>query len=126
MVIVDTSVIIGHLRGNPKATRFLERRAATGPIYAPALVLWELWLGATTPQRRSALQAALRQTIPDPLTPAMAQLAAELQQARRQQGRELPTFDLLIASHALFHGMPIATLDRDYSDIPGLVVEPLP
>jgi predicted nucleic acid-binding protein len=39
-----------------------------------------------------------------------------------RKGRERPLIDLLIASHALHHGIPLATLDRDYDGIEGLDV----
>jgi predicted nucleic acid-binding protein len=52
-------------------------------------------------------------------------MAGDLHREHRREGRERPAWDLLIASHALFHGCPLATLDRGFAPIPGLdVVEP--
>lgn len=121
-IVADSSLLIEHLRGNAKATRFLEREAARGKIIVPALVAWELWKGATTPARSAAVESLLEGLDVDPFMPAMARLAAELHRAARDAGRERPAYDPLIAAHALHHGCPLATLDRDYDEIEGLHV----
>lgn len=122
MLVVDSSVLIAHLRGDRAASRFLEENAARGPLLVPALAAWELWKGATSRARTERVEALLEATHADPLLPAMARLAGALHVQHREAGIERPTFDLLIASHALFHGAPLATLDRDYDSVRGLRV----
>lgn len=126
MIILDSSVVIEHLRGSQHATRFLSREAARGELVVPALAGWELWRGATTPARLEKVDAFLAGTTVEPFSPAMARLAADLHRRAREAGREPPAFDLLIASHALFHGVPLATLDRDFEDIDGVDVVRVP
>lgn len=126
MLVADTSILVAHLRGDKKVTRFLEGHAARGAIFVPALAAWELWKGATTPARAERVEALLEAVHVDPFLPAMARLAGELHVQHRADGAERPSYDLLIASHALFHDVPLATLDRDYSSIRGLdVIEAL-
>ena len=125
-VVVDSSILIDHLRGAAGATEFLSHERRKGPVLVPSLVAWELWKGAATPRQRSGVQELLTALDADPFGPAMAQLAGELHLRLRGVGRTPPVFDLLIASHALFHGLPLVTLDRDYRGIPGLEVVRIP
>lgn len=122
MLVVDTSVLVAHLRGAKRASRFLQEHAARGPLLVPALAAWELWKGATTPARTDRVEALLEAVDTDPFLPAMARLAGDLHRQHRADGIERPAYDLLIASHALFHDVPLCTLDRDYETIRGLTV----
>jgi tRNA(fMet)-specific endonuclease VapC len=57
-------------------------------------------------------------------TPAEAKVFADLQADSIRNGRTRPVIDLCIAATALRHGCILATLNsRDFTDIPGLVVE---
>ena len=119
-IVVDSSVLIDHLRGGAKATDFLERERRRGPIHVPALAAWELWKGATNARRKAGVHDLLSSVDVDPFAPAMAQLAGELHVRLAGSGRAPAAYDLLIASHALLRGLRLATRDRDYSTIPGL------
>jgi len=121
-VVVDSSVLIDHLRGAARATDFLENERRRGPVHVPALAAWELWKVATDARRRGGVHDLLSSVDVDPFAPAMAQLAGELYDRLRALERAPPSYDLLIASHALLRGIPLATRDRDYSGIPGLEV----
>ncbi len=121
-VVVDSSVLIDHLRGAEAATQFLERERRRGPVHVPALAAWELWKGATNARRRAGVHDLLSSLDVDPFGPAMAELAGELHVRLAAAGRTPPTYDLLIASHALLRGLPLATRDRDYEGIPGLTI----
>lgn len=121
MLVVDTSVLVAHLCGDKKATAFLAKEQSGGLI-VPALAAWELWRGATNAARTQAVEALLESVDLDAFQPAMARLAGELQVQHRERGIERPAFDLLIASHALFHAVPLATMDRDYDSVRGLRV----
>lgn len=119
-LVLDSSVLIDHLRGNEGATKFLEAQGRHGVLYVPSLVAWELWKGASTPRQRSGLVDLLSSVEVDPFTAALAELAGELHRRLASEGRRPPTYDLLIASHALLRDLPLATTDRDYRGIPGL------
>lgn len=88
----------------------------------PALAAWELWKGATSERRRAGVHDLLTSVDVDPFAPAMAQLAGELHVRLSVSGRMPPSYDLLIVSHALLRGLPVATRDRDYTIVPGLQV----
>ncbi|MGH3889458.1 MAG: PIN domain-containing protein [Pseudonocardiaceae bacterium] len=40
----------------------------------------------------------------------------------RQRGRRMPLNDSWIAATAIAHGLPVATQDDDYDEVPGLEV----
>lgn len=122
MIIADASVIIGHFRGDRACTTVLRRHLARGEVLVPTLVAFELWKGVRSPLDRQSVQELLDAMRQDPFVPAMAQLAGEVQRQQRRAGKERPIIDLLIASHALHHGAPLATLDRDYRGIEDLDV----
>ena len=123
MLVVDSSILVEYLRDNPRAVKFLERRHETDEIIVPTLVAWELWKGATTPSRKQQVSDLLSALSADPFTSGIAQLAGELHIQQQSLGRSRPVIDLLIAAHALQHRCPVATLDRDYQGVPGLMVE---
>lgn len=122
MLIFDSSILVAHLRGEANATRFLRSNNARFELVIPALVAWELWKGATTKKRTASVRRLLESFTVDPFTAALADLAGALHVEHRQRGLERPTIDLLIASHAIFHDAPIATLDHDYDYVDGLQV----
>lgn len=126
MIVLDTSVLIDHLDGHAATNAFLAKQASRGPLFVPALVAWELWKGARTPSEAALVERLLDAVIVDSFVPAMAKLAGEMHIAHGRRGRQRPAFDLLIASHALHHGCPLATRDRDYDDIDHLDVVKVP
>lgn len=52
------------------------------------------------------------------LADAWAALRAQL----RERGRRMPLNDSWIAATAIAHGLPVATQDDDYDEVPGLEV----
>lgn len=119
MIVADTSVLIEHLRGDKAATRIL---MAQDLVLAPALVAWDLWKGAATVPQQAAVRNVLAVCGIEPFAAAHAEAAGALHREAQAAGRRRPAFDLLIAAHALHHGIPIATLDGDYQGIPALQV----
>lgn len=83
---------------------------------------WELWRGAGTPDQRDGVEALLEGLWVDSFSAAMAPLAGELDRTMGDRGEAKPTYDLLIASPALFHDAPLATMDRDYDAVDRLQV----
>lgn len=123
MITADTGLLIAHLPGSAPARNLLLSRA--DEVVIPTLVAWELWKGTTTARDQAGVEALVEEFPLDPFVGGMARIAGQLQIEQRKAGRERPVFDLLIASHALYHGAQIATLDRDYDAIQGVsVLEP--
>lgn len=117
MIAVDTSVLIAHLRGEDRVRGVMDPHEET---VASALVSWELWKGARSAAGQHAVARLLQTLHLDPLTAATARLAAGLHRDLVETGRPRSDFDTLIAAHAIWRGVPLATLDGGFEGIPGL------
>lgn len=124
-VLLDTSVIIDHFRGDPRITEALESAAA---IYVPTIALGELYYGAFRSAYREKHLEQMRRFLPavtvlgvDPQTSEQyGRLRAELAQA----GVLIPENDIWIAAVAVQHGLRLAARDQHFGRIPGLEVVP--
>lgn len=122
-VVLDTSVFIAQETGRPVRTDQLPAAVSVSVI-----TLAELRLGvlaSPTPQARAARLATLERAvalgpldIDDVVASAWAQLRADLW----TRGRRMPINDSWIAATAIAAGLPVASQDDDYDDVPGLAV----
>lgn len=100
-LLVDTDVLIDHLRGE-------RRLVATGRLAVSVVSRCELFAGRDEPERlRRFLSAMVELTI----DPVIAELAGT---TRRDTGIATP--DALIAATALTHGLPLLTRNRRHFD----------
>ena len=120
-VLLDTNVVVAHLRNDPDLTA---RLRATPAIYMPWVVLGELHYGALRAQRREAQLALIRdflQTaivlLPDRSTSERyGQVKAELAGI----GKLIPDNDIWIAAVARQFDLPLATRDAHFTHVPRL------
>ena len=118
--ILDTNVVVAHLRRDPDLTA----RLAEVTIYLPWVVLGELHYGAQRAQRREEAVTQVRDflriavlLLPDENTAEhYGQLKAELAGA----GTLIPDNDLWIAALAREFDLPLATRDRHFTVVPRL------
>jgi hypothetical protein len=59
---------------------------------------------------------------PLPIDGQVAHAWAALRLALRDSGKRMPINDSWIAATAIAHGVPVASQDGDYDDVPGLEV----
>lgn len=118
--LADTSAFIALEHRRPLQTPLPERLAVScvtvGELIAGLLV-------APTPSEQDRrLHTLLHANRLRPLRVdgQVAQAWAELRGALRDSKRALDTNDSWIAATAIAHGLPLATQDDDYADIPGL------
>ena len=87
----------------------------------------ELLFGISTLPRASITLAEWRRLRPYlnyySLDEQDAEIAAELQTALRRRGRQLETVDALIAAIALRYELTLLTTDKDFSVVPGLLLQ---
>jgi len=120
-MLVDSDVLIWHLRGLPRATRRLD---ALPRLTISAVTHLEILQGMRNRAELVAVQKslALRNTKYLPLTPAVTVRATELMEAMTLS-HGLSLGDALIAATALEHGMPLLTVNvKHFSPIDGLTV----
>ena len=97
-VVVDTNVLIDHLRGRPEARRRLEQAVeASIPLFASTLTRVELLAGMRSDERTATrtLVDAMRWT---PVTNEIAERAGALARSHRSSHREIGIVDYVIAA----------------------------
>jgi predicted nucleic acid-binding protein len=121
-VLLDTSVLIGW-----EHDRFDKERVPLS-VSVSVITVAELRLGvlmASSLEARARRMATLRLAealAPLPVDDAAADAWAVLVASLRGAGRKAPVNDSWIAATAIARGIPIATQDDDYDDMPGLQV----
>ena len=120
-VLLDTNVVVAHLRNDPELT---ERLRGAPAIWVPWVVLGELHYGALRAQRREAQMALIRDFLqtatllmPDRSTSEWyGQVKAELARI----GKLIPDNDIWIAAMARQFDLPLVTRDAHFAAIPAL------
>lgn len=113
-LILDTSFVIDHLRGQPDASARLRQLVDAGnPLFVNEVVVCEAWAGARTPDdpHLTALLQFLEFVQPGP---DAARLAGRWRAEARSRGRTLAAPDALIAAAAW--ALDAAVLTRDARD----------
>lgn len=121
-MLVDTDVLIWHLRGNPRAAQRLDNLAR---LTLSAVSYLELLQGMRSKAEMLAVQKTFqrRQAEVLPITEAITSRAVGLMEAMTLS-HGLQMGDALIAATALEHGIPLLTGNvRHFSPIAALLVE---
>lgn len=121
-MLIDTDVLIWHLRGNPSALRTLD--ALTDPPKISAVTYLELLQGLRNKAEMAAVKKMLQQRRMSilPITEAITDRAIELVEAL-VLSHSLQMGDGLIAATALLHQMPVLTANvKHFSAVPGLQI----
>ena len=121
-MLVDTDVLIWHLRGNPQAARWLDRLQ---PLTISSVSYLEVLQGMRNKAELVAVQKMLQQRKANvqPITEPITRQATELMEAMTLS-HGLQMGDALIAATALEHGLPVLTGNvKHFAAIPGLIIE---
>lgn len=120
MIVLDTSVLIAHLRGDEAATRYL-LDIPTGQRAASVLARIEIEGGMLSGERRSVAGLFSILTLL-PVTDAVAHRAGELLRAYRRSHQGVDLVDYAVAATVELHGATLATLNvRHFPMFEGLL-----
>jgi toxin FitB len=112
-LLVDTDVLIDHLRG--------ARAFVLGDVHVSYSVVTRAELFAGRPSEEGAVRTLLGPFREIPIDRAIAELGGRL---RRDHGVRIA--DALIAATALVHELGLATRNvRDFAAVPGLRLQPI-
>lgn len=126
-VLIDTSIIIEHLRKQRRDRSILYQIASDFTLYAPTIVEFELYAGAIDQRKRRDVEVILSWCILLPLVSEAAQQAATIYQNLKAKNQLIEIRDILIAATALTFDLPLMTLNRDhFNRIERLRVHDLP
>jgi tRNA(fMet)-specific endonuclease VapC len=127
IVVLDTSVCVELLRGNPRAIAALTARSPDDVALA-SMTCAELRYGALRAQLRQRAHARLDAFLSAfeilPFDEPSAIHHAAAREALTSTGRTIGERDLVIAATALAHGASVATGNlREFTRVPGLEIE---
>lgn len=124
-VVIDTSILIDHLRGGNQWETFTGSLGDGVVCYLPTIVLFELFSGESTSQKNitSKITDFIKFFEKIELTETIARRAGEIY---RDGVRGLAVPDYIVSASALEFGAMVATLNRKhFSRVPGLTLYPL-
>lgn len=111
MILVDSDVLIEHLRGREAARDWLvQARQSTGPLAISVVSLTEVAGGMRPPERREVMRL-LGSMQRFEVTEQVAWRAATLMQEYRRSHSGIGLGDYLIAATTLTEGLELATLN---------------
>jgi tRNA(fMet)-specific endonuclease VapC len=113
-IVIDTSIIIDHLRKRNKRKSFLFNMVDDYTLYIPTIVEFELFAGAIDAEKRQDIHFVLQFCSVLPLTSEIVQHAAHLYQTLKQKNQVIEIRDLFIASTAIVYAYPLMTLNTQH------------
>ncbi len=123
LIVLDTSVVSLLFRRNDPVAYYRERIRGHWLLIS-FQTLEESWFGAVkdgwSNRRKNILRRHLDQFEVVWPNLDMVRISTELRSERETAGRRLNTADAWIAATAILLECPLASHDRDFSDIPGL------
>jgi predicted nucleic acid-binding protein len=109
MMLVDSDVLIAHLRGIPAAHRWLlEARREGAALSCSAITVVEITGGMRTDERREVWRLLGTMNI-SPVTELVARRAGELMRRYRRSHASIGIADYVIAATAEIAGLELAT-----------------
>jgi len=113
-LLIDTSIIIEHLRKQNRQKSVLYNIVTNYELYTSTVVEFELYTGAIDAQKRRDIQEILAWCTVLPLTSDMAQAAAAIYQQLKAKNQLIEIRDILIAATAIAHTLPLMTLNTGH------------
>jgi predicted nucleic acid-binding protein len=110
VTLVDSDVLIAHLRGNTAARDWLQRMRTESPLAVSAVSVAELTGGMRSEERRE-VRLLLTAFKVEPVTDDVARRAGEFMRQYRRSHNGIGLGDFLIAATADVRGHELATLN---------------
>ncbi len=126
-LVIDTSIIIDHLRKRNKRKSTLFHIVDDYVLHLPTVVEFELFAGATDAEKRQDIHSVLEFCTVLPLTSEIVQEAARVYQELKRHNQRIEIRDVFIASTAMMYAYPLMTFNaKHFSRIDALNLLPPP
>ncbi|MGF7140912.1 type II toxin-antitoxin system VapC family toxin [Roseimarinus sediminis] len=122
-MVIDTSVFIEFLRAKNKKATTLFGIADDIPLYLSAVTIYELYMGAPTPEKEADIRI-LTEDIPVlPFDLVVAKKSSQIYHHLRKTNKIIEFRDIFIAASALVYRLPLKTINRKHFErIPELTL----
>ena len=118
--LLDTGIVIRHLRGQRRFVQMLRGFGALGRLSVATVTRLEVHAGMSL-EEKYATQKLLSRFVTYDMDRDIADRAGDLVRANSLRGSVLSVPDAIIAATAIGHGLTLVTLNRgDFEGIPGL------
>lgn len=117
--LLDSCVLVRHLRGHQPTTDLLVALALEGQVGIATISRTEVIEGMHEHERETTMRL-LDSLSPYPLDAAVADLAGEYIRRYRAQGTTLDTPDAIIGATAVHHGLLLVTYNPKHFPMPEL------
>ena len=115
-ILIDTSIVIEHLRKQNRRKSILYRIADEYALYASTIVEFELYAGATDRQKQDDVLEILSWCTLLPFTSDVAAAAAAVYRDLKAANQLIEIRDIFIAATALTYTLPVMTLNLGHFD----------
>ncbi len=119
-VIVDTSILIDFLKNKAPYAAAVAALITSKRIRTTGVIMAELLQGARTATEEAYVVELLEGIPAIEVTSALWMNAGRLSCSLRRKGITLPLSDIAIAALAIEHNLSLFTLDRHFTQIPGV------
>jgi tRNA(fMet)-specific endonuclease VapC len=110
-ILIDTSVIIDHLRKKNKKKSRLFDVIENCDLFVSTITIYELFAGATDERKRKDINDFLTLAEILPFTRETAERAGDIYLALRNRNELIDVQDIFIGASALIHHLPLMTLN---------------
>lgn len=126
-IVVDTSVIIDHLRKRNKRNSHLFRIIGYYSMHLPSIVLFELFAGAKDRRKQDDIENLLVLFQPVVFHGPVARQSASIYRTLKENNQLIEIRDIFIAASAMYLDLPLFSLNIEhFQRIEGLHLIRLP
>jgi len=113
-MVIDTCIFIEHPRAKDRATTTLANLPKDEPIYISVVTLFELYCGASTPDKKRDIVAVTEDLNLLPFDITVADKAGDIYRSLKQLNKQIGVSDIMIAATCLVYDQPILTSNKKH------------
>jgi len=113
-MVIDTGIFIEHLRAKDKYKTTLYKLPQDAELHISSISLYELYMGATTPEKENDIKLLTGDLSILPLNDIVAIEAAKIYHRLRTTNKMIEFRDIFIAATCIVNDLPLVTLNKKH------------